>query len=135
MQPTMIFPVLRVEKHVLKYFPQSLEEFKKLPIDQRRDVFLKLAEHVENPTAGPISSYLYGGLILKRSGVCGGSTCIRDRRLPVWMMIELQQLGNSPEEILEMYPQLTREDLEAVSHYYKDNRIEILLEIVINDLV
>lgn len=42
--------------------------------------------------------------IVKIEGVCGGSACIVRIRIPVWSVIEWQQMGVSPAKILKIYP-------------------------------
>jgi uncharacterized protein (DUF433 family) len=71
----------------------------------------------------------YGGLIRKTPGVCGGSACIRRMRMPVWLLVEMRQLGATDAEIFQNYPTLTPEDLAAAWAYYDANRAEIDAEI------
>ena len=65
------------------------------------------------------------GRITKTPGVCGGDACIRGHRIPVWCIVGLRQLGASDAKILEAYPSITSEDLEAAWEYYAANRDEI----------
>ncbi|WP_456365376.1 DUF433 domain-containing protein [Thermococcus sp.] len=44
----------------------------------------------------------------------GGKPVIKGTRVPVYFMLELLANGWSFEDILENYPQLTREDLNAI---------------------
>lgn len=44
----------------------------------------------------------------------GGKPVIKGTRIPVHFILELLANGWSLEDILENYPQLTREDLEAL---------------------
>jgi len=55
--------------------------------------------------------------IVKTNGVCGGDACIRGTRLTVWGLVEYRQLGWNDARILEAYPQLSQDDLEAVWEY------------------
>ena len=65
----------------------------------------------------------------KTPGVCGGHACIRNTRIPVWVLVSLRQQGSNDRELLENYPSLTPEDLTAAWDYYKQYRSEIDLAI------
>jgi len=47
----------------------------------------------------------------------GGKPVIKGTRIPVYFILELLANGWSFEEILENYPQLTREDILAAIRY------------------
>ena len=47
----------------------------------------------------------------------GGKPVIRGTRIPVYFILELLANGWSFEEILESYPQLTKEDILAAIRY------------------
>ncbi len=47
----------------------------------------------------------------------GGKPVIRGTRIPVYLILELLANGWSFEEILESYPQLTKEDILAAIRY------------------
>jgi uncharacterized protein (DUF433 family) len=55
----------------------------------------------------------------------GGDACVRDTRIPVWVLENYRRLGMSADDLLRSYPELTRADLEAVSAYVAANREEI----------
>ena len=59
--------------------------------------------------------------LLKRISVdprtCFGKPCIRGTRIWVSLILDLLSLGLSIEDILEEYPQLTREDILACVAY------------------
>ena len=63
--------------------------------------------------------------IEKSPGVSGGDACIRRTRIPVWLLVSLKSQGMSEVKLLEGYPGLTQEDLEAAWVYYKDHSEEI----------
>lgn len=67
--------------------------------------------------------------IVKTKGVCGGSACIVRTRIPVWSVIEWQQMGCSNAKILKIYPTLTASDLVSAENYYQHNKEEIQKEI------
>ncbi len=49
--------------------------------------------------------------ITKTSGVVGGDACIKNMRIPVWILVQYRQMGANDRRILEAYPQLTATDL------------------------
>ncbi|WP_083234176.1 DUF433 domain-containing protein [Candidatus Marithrix sp. Canyon 246] len=57
--------------------------------------------------------------------VCGGNACIRDTRIPVWMLVSLHSQGATDQELLKDYPSLTLMDLKAAWDYYQDHKNEI----------
>ena len=48
----------------------------------------------------------------------GGDACIRNTRIPVWMLVEYKQKGLPDREILETFPDLSAADLVAAWDYY-----------------
>ncbi|HMC65277.1 MAG TPA: DUF433 domain-containing protein [Gemmataceae bacterium] len=63
--------------------------------------------------------------ISKRPDRCGGDACIREMRLPVWVLVNYRRLGMSDAGILQAYPSLTPVDLEAAWEYAAANAEEI----------
>ena len=63
--------------------------------------------------------------ISKERDRCGGDACIRDSRIPVWVIVNYRQLGGSDGDLFRDYPSLTAADLEAAWAYYAANREEI----------
>ena len=49
--------------------------------------------------------------------IMGGKACIRGMRVTVGMIVGLLASGHSPEEILEAYPYLEREDIDQALAY------------------
>jgi uncharacterized protein (DUF433 family) len=49
--------------------------------------------------------------------VMGGQACIRGMRVTVSMVLDLLAAGRSRTEILEAYPYLESDDIDAVSSY------------------
>jgi len=49
--------------------------------------------------------------------ICHGKPCIRNMRLPVETFLKLLESGSSKESILEQYPLLEQEDLQALLEY------------------
>ena len=50
-------------------------------------------------------------------GLCGGKPCIRGTRIMVKNILGMLAGGDSLAEILEAYPELTREDISAALDY------------------
>jgi uncharacterized protein (DUF433 family) len=57
--------------------------------------------------------------------VCGGDACIVRTRIPVWLLVQLRQLGASEADLLRNYPVLRAEDLAAAWAYARTHRAEI----------
>lgn len=55
--------------------------------------------------------------IEKTPGVMGGDACIRQTRIPVWLLVSLRRQGASEAYLLEDYPTLTATDLVNAWHY------------------
>lgn len=49
--------------------------------------------------------------IEKTPGVMGGDACIRQTRIPVWLLVSLRHQGATEAYLLEDYPTLTAADL------------------------
>lgn len=61
-----------------------------------------------------------------QNGVCGGKPCVKGTRIRVWDIHVWHDLrGQSPEEIVATYPQLTLADVYAALTYYFDHQEEI----------
>ncbi len=67
--------------------------------------------------------------ISTRADVCGGKPCISDTRIRVWDIHVWHDLrGQSPEEIVATFPQISVADVHACIAYYIDNREVIELQ-------
>ena len=51
------------------------------------------------------------------SGVMGGKVCIRGSRVTVGTIVGLLAVGHSPDEILNAYPYLERDDIDQSLAY------------------
>ncbi len=51
------------------------------------------------------------------AGKCSGEPCIRGLRIPVHLVVSLVASGETAESILENYPELEREDIQAALGY------------------
>ncbi len=63
--------------------------------------------------------------ISKKPDRCGGDACVRETRIPVWVLVGYRRLEASDADILASYPSLTPADLEAAWNYAAANREEI----------
>ena len=59
------------------------------------------------------------------AGLCGGKPCIAGTRIRVQDIVVWTEKGQSPEEIINGFPQLTLANVHAALAYYHDNRDEI----------
>ncbi len=57
--------------------------------------------------------------------MCGGEACVRETRIPVWLLVLKRELGEPDVRVLGSYPGLTTEDLDAAWEYYGENPLEI----------
>ncbi len=65
---------------------------------------------------------------------CGGDACVRDSRIPVWVLVNYRRLGATDDDILLGYPSLTTSDLEAAFAYAAANGDELDRAIRENEL-
>lgn len=79
------------------------------------ELFKWLEKEVKNGSAG----------IEKTENVMGGAACIRQTRIPVWLLEQARRQGISEAEILNNYPQLTATDLANAWNYVKSHQEEI----------
>ena len=71
--------------------------------------------------------------ITKTPGVCGGDACIAGTRIPVWVLVEAQNLGISESQLLYDYPTLSATDLANAWVYANTNPEEIATAIQENE--
>ena len=74
------------------------------------------------PVARPVS-------IRRTPGVCGGVACVRETRVPVWLLVRLKQLGRPEADLVSDYPGLTAADLDAAWAYYRERTAEVQADI------
>ncbi len=55
-----------------------------------------------------------------RSNVCGGRPCIRDARIEIAVILDGLAEGLAEADLIDHYPQLTREDIHAALAYAAD---------------
>jgi uncharacterized protein (DUF433 family) len=61
----------------------------------------------------------------KTPNVMGGDACIRQTRIPVWLLVSLRQQGATEALLLEDYPDLTAADLANAWLYASAHEAEI----------
>lgn len=60
------------------------------------------------------------GRIIVDPEIMVGKPVIKGTRIPVYVILEFFESGNTIEDILEMYPDLEEEDVKAALHYASD---------------
>lgn len=74
--------------------------------------------------------------ITSTPGVCGGKPCIAGTRIRVQDVYVWQELqGQSVDEIVAQFPELTHADVYAAMAYFWDHRDQIMAEIAAADAV
>ena len=63
--------------------------------------------------------------VSKKPDRCGGDACVRDSRIPVWVIANYRRLGADDAAILAAYPSLLLADLEAADEYASVHADEI----------
>jgi uncharacterized protein (DUF433 family) len=71
--------------------------------------------------------------IQKTPNICGGNACIRNTRIPVWLIINARRLGGTDAGLLDDYPGISQADVDACWDYYREHPIEIEQSIWFND--
>jgi uncharacterized protein (DUF433 family) len=83
--------------------------------DEKSNLIHFLANSLEAPWRG----------INKTPGVMGGAACIRDTRIPVWLLVSYRRMGLSEAKLLDNYPSLTATDLANAWSYSEAQAAEI----------
>jgi uncharacterized protein (DUF433 family) len=83
--------------------PELQDQLLSLPSSQKTEIIQMLVHSLELDGTWPGIS--------KTPGVMGGEACIRESRIPVWLMVSYRRMGSSEAEILENYPTLMAQDL------------------------
>jgi uncharacterized protein (DUF433 family) len=63
--------------------------------------------------------------IIAQPGIQGGDPCIKGTRVPVWVLAAMHKQGDTPEEILEAYPDLSAAQVYAALSYYYLHREDV----------
>ncbi|OIO73290.1 MAG: hypothetical protein AUJ85_08485 [Elusimicrobia bacterium CG1_02_37_114] len=60
----------------------------------------------------------YINRIVVNPEICHGQPCFKGTRIMVYLVLELLEAGETPEQIIaEYYPKLTKDDIKAAIHY------------------
>lgn len=78
---------------------------------------------------------IQGRGIEKTPGVCGGSACIANTRIPIWVLVDARRIGYSEADLLPSYPSLCATDLAHAWVYAEAFPDEIETEIRENNEV
>jgi uncharacterized protein (DUF433 family) len=92
---------------------------------EKAQVIQLLSQNVGNARQG----------IEKTPNVCGGSACVVNTRIPVWILVEARQLGITEAELLQDYPHIGAADLVNAWAYAEAFPEEIEAEIQENAAV
>ena len=60
--------------------------------------------------------------------VMGGDACIRDTRIPVWLLVQYKRQGMTDGGLLQCYPTLNASDLIAVWDYFAAHSEDIEMQ-------
>lgn len=71
--------------------------------------------------------------ILKTENIMNGAACIRQTRIPVWLLEQARRQGVTEAELLQNYPQLTASDLAIAWNYISSHQTEIENAITTNE--
>jgi uncharacterized protein (DUF433 family) len=71
----------------------------------------------ESPPAKKKKRKLAKARIITNPKVCGGEPCIKGTRIPVSIILTHLASGDDDESILENFPRLKKEDIEACRQY------------------
>ncbi len=115
-------PTIELTRQAYEIITQRANETKRSPGDVASEIITAEAEAKPHP------------YVEQRKGVLGGKPVVKGSRLPVWQIAVRLQLGDSPDEILDDYPQLSAAALYDAISYYFDHRAEIERQIEENQL-
>ncbi|CAN5639251.1 DUF433 domain-containing protein [soil metagenome] len=94
-----------------------------LPESDKAQLLRWLSKTVKNTFPG----------IEKNENVAGGTACIRQTRIAVWMLEQARRQGVSEVDLLRNYPTLTAQDLANAWDYVNSHQIEIEEAIAANE--
>lgn len=81
------------------------------------------------PYQGPDVPPVKVGKITKTPGVCGGSACIDETRIPVYVLEGLYRQGANMDTFRQAYPQLSQDQINAAMSYAILNKEEMDMEL------
>jgi uncharacterized protein (DUF433 family) len=104
-----------MSEHAITLSPQTYETIKRLAQNAQQT----LDQVIDDLAVQPMTH------IASRPGVQGGEPCIRGTRIPVWVLAAMHKQGDTAEEILEAYPNLSAAQVYAAMSYYYEHRAEV----------
>ena len=105
----------------------TLQKAEQLLAEMTRDEKIQLLQWIARDLGGVSSG------IVSTTGVCGGHPRIMGTRIPVWALVQYQQLGASEADLLSAYPTLRAEDLTNAWAYYRVHQDDIEQQITENE--
>ena len=78
-------------------------------------------------------SITLSAMLVRAADVCGGRMRIDGTRITVHRIATLYKQGQSPEEVIQTYPQLSLAQVYSALAYYHANRAEVELELAAAD--
>lgn len=103
------------ETYTVTLAPHTYEQVERLARERQQSVVEIIDEIASQSTR----------YIERRPGVQGGDACIAGTRIPVWVLASMHKMGDTVEDVLEAYPNLTAARVHAAFSYYYDHRAEI----------
>lgn len=94
-----------------------------LTVNEKKQLLKSLTRDIENGLVG----------VEKHPNIMGEVACIRETRIPVWMLFQAHRQGVSEGDLLKNYPGLTAEDLVNAWDYVESHKSEIENQIALNE--
>lgn len=69
--------------------------------------------------------------IVVNPNICGGQPCVRNTRIYIAIILDGLAEGLTPEELMDHYPQLTRDDIHAALAYAAELSRENLWKVTV----
>ena len=104
-----------MNEYVITLSPQTHQQLTQLAQMTQQSV-----EHIIDELAVQPTVYIEA-----RLGVQGGDPCIRGTRIPVWVLAAMHKQGDTAEDLMEAYPNLSAAQIYAALSYYYAHRVEI----------
>jgi len=104
-------------------------------LKEAESVIANLSETVKEQLLRWLEKEVKNGFagIEKTESVMSGAACVRQTRIPIWMLEQARRQGASEIDLLRNYPQLTAQDLANAWDYVNSHRAEIEANITANE--
>ena len=103
------------EIHTVTLPSHTYEHVERLARARRQSIEEIIEEIASQPTP----------YIEQRPDVQGGDPCIAGTRMPVWVLAAIHKQGDTVEDVLEAYPNLSAAQVHAALSYYYEHRAEM----------